>query len=298
MKFFSRALFTIALAYPAIAAAQLNVSMDYVGRSRMHDEDDNYFGRGGLTRVNFSYNQPLGYELNERKQLKYWGATLSVKYASLHNSPAAAQYHPTDIINGVVNVVHIRPVGEKWSLMCNAGAGIYAQPDDASFNCLLVNGGAFMIYKTKSKLDIGFGALLTNNFGFPALMPMVYFKWNRKGTVEIDLSMAGFKLKHRIVENFTSTWTLYEMDGLSAVMKVDDKWRIYSASMMRSAWQGEYKPTKKITLFVAIGDNWRRTSKLQERKIVNYYKQMFTHNNSMRFDQAFMSRVGVTIKFF
>ena len=298
MKFPFWAILAFALLYPTLCVAQLNVSMDYIGRTRMHDEDDNYFGRGGLTRVNFSYNQPLAFEMNENKQVKYWGATLFVKYASLHNSPAAREYHPTDIINGLVNVVHMRPLSPKWSLIANAGAGVYAQPDDVSFNSLLVNGGIFMVYKTTSKLDLGFGALLTNRFGFPALMPMIYFKWNRKGTVEIDLSMAAFKLKHNIIEHFSSTWTIYEIDGLSAVMKVDDKWRIYSASLMRSMWQGEYKPTKKITLFVALGDNWRRSSKLQERKIVNYYKQMFTHNSSIYFDHAFMSKVGIIVKFF
>lgn len=70
---------------------------------------------------------------------------------------------------------------------------------------------------------MGIGAGLTNSYGIPMILPMMYFSWRNAGRYELKVDMSsGMKVS-------VATWlnklklelTALDMDGMSAVMEVD-----------------------------------------------------------------------------
>ena len=109
------------------------------------------------------------------------------------------------------------------------GGGVYAPLDGVSMKTLLANGAIIFVYKLRKNLDLGIGAGLTNSYGIPMILPMMYFSWRNAGRYELKVDMSsGMKVS-------VATWlnkklklelTALDMDGMSAVMEVDGKSKI------------------------------------------------------------------------
>lgn len=281
------------------ANAQLQFSADYIGKSDLEDKDGNKQGEGSMTRLSAQYTQKLSMKLDEQYRPTAWMLTLNAKYASLNNKKGAEEFVPDEMLNASVNVTHIRPLSDKWSLMASLGIGIYAMPDEIYLRSLQANGGAAFIYKVNPNLDLGVGAGLTNAYGMPGILPMFYMKWVTTGLYEVDLSMmTGLKLsvKRKWNEQFSTRLVVFDMDGMSAVVKDEGKWKVYSTNLMRSMLQAEYHPADNVLLYAGIGGVWRRSSRLADRKFKNFYK-MFSDDNRKHFKSAMTIRVGADIKF-
>lgn len=279
--------------------AQLVINADYTASSSFKDNDGNRLGDGSIALLSAAYAQPLSLHLNERHQPTLWMGTLSAKYAILDNSGAAQDYSPDHILNTGLNIIHVRPIGERWSLMAMLGAGLYADPSDVSLNCLQANGGAVFIYKVSDRLDLGIGAALTNAYGAPAALPMLYVKYQTTGAYELDFSMVGglkLGIKRRWTETFATNLMAFDMDGLSAVTKVDGKWKVYSTMLMRSMLMAEWTPAEGVRIYGGAGYTWRRTSRLASRSFKNFYK-MFSDDDRMHYAPAPTFRLGASVKF-
>ncbi|MDE6858894.1 MAG: hypothetical protein K2J65_00585 [Duncaniella sp.] len=278
------------------AYSQVQFSTDYLSPSTLKDSDGDEFGKGSMARVSVMANLPFKYELDEdRRIVRMWAVTLSAKYASLNNTGGAGELVPDRMLNTSLNLTHIRPLSERWKLMASLGVGIYCRPNHVVFKSLLANGGAVFVYNVRDRLDVGVGGALTNSFGFPAIIPAVYLNWSMRGKYEIDLSMiTGLKLtvKRKWDDRFTTSLVAFDMEGMSAVFRHDDKWKIYSTTMTRSYFQLDYKYKSSITFFGGIGAAWSRSSRLVDRKFKNFYK-MFNGNDRQHFTPAMMVRIGV-----
>lgn len=277
------------------AYSQVQFQADYMSPSTLKDSDGNSYGKGSMARIAANATLPFQYELDEDHQIsRLWAVTLSAKYASLNNTGLSYEHVPDRMINMSINLTHIRPLNERWKLMASIGVGIYSRPNHIVFKSLLANGGAIFVYKMRRNLDLGVGGALTNSFGFPAILPAIYFSWASKGKYEIDLSMLnGFKLSVKRVwnEKIATTLTALDMDGMSAVFRRDGKWKIYSTTLMRSYFQFDYKYNPHWTFFGGLGSTWNRSSRLVDRKFKNFYK-MFNRNGRMHFTPSMMIRIG------
>ncbi|MCM1137516.1 MAG: DUF6268 family outer membrane beta-barrel protein [Duncaniella sp.] len=279
-----------------ISVAQVQVNSDYVSPSSLIDSDGNNHGDGSMVRVTALANLPFSYELDEdRKIVKMWALTLSSKYASLNNTGIAGAYVPDKILNLSLNLTHIRPLSERWKLMASLGMGIYARPNHIVFKSLLANGGAAAVYEVSDNFDLGIGAGLTNSFGIPAILPMVYVNWRLRGVYQIDVSMiTGLKINVKRVwnEKFTTSLTALDMDGMSAVFRTDNKWKLYTTTLTRSYLEVEYRHNRNFSFFGSMGVTWKRSSRLTNRKFKNFYK-LFHSDDKMHFSPAMMVRIGM-----
>ena len=181
----------------------------------------------------------------------------------------------------------------------NEKTGLYAHPSHIARRAIHFNGGAIVKYRYSHSLELGVGAALTNTYGLPAVLPMLYLKWQSKAKTEIDLSMAnGLKLdiRRRWSPQVSSVLKAIDMDGMSAVMKWGDEVKVYSTTMIRSMMEMEYYPSKQFTLRAGVGCTWRRTSRLTDRKFVNFYK-MFSDSNRKTFAPALKASVSCSVRF-
>ncbi len=290
--------YTLLIICAVSAYAQVQVSSDYVAPSSLIDCDGNDHGNGSMARVSAIANLPFKYELDDNRQIvRMWAITLSSKYANLNNTGLAGVYVPDRMLNMSLNLTHIRPLSERWKLMASLGVGIYSRPNHIVFKSLLANGGAVAVYKVRDNFDLGIGGGLTNSFGFPAILPMVYVNWSLKGDYQIDVSMVtGLKItvKRKWNERLATSLTALDMDGMSAVFRKEGKWKIYTTTLIRSHLEFDYKFNNHFSFFGGVGAVWKRSSRLADRKFKNFYK-LFHSDDKMHFNPAFMVRIGTNI---
>ena len=60
-----------------------------------------------------------------------------------------------------------------------------------SMKTLLANGAIIFVYKLRKNLDLGIGAGLTNSYGIPMILPMMYFSWRNAGRYELKVDMSS-----------------------------------------------------------------------------------------------------------
>ena len=256
------------------SCAQGHISYETFTSSRLTDELGRRSGSGSMSRVEAGYNIPLSRRQNESGQLTAWSASLYGAYATLDNRGDAAAMSPDDILNCGLNITHIRPVSRRWSVMATVGGGIYAPSAGVTAKSVLVNGGAVFVRRMNRNLDLGFGGGVTNSYGIPMAMPMIYLSWHKPGRYELTVDMmSGLKVSARtwVGRYLSIELAALDMDGMAAV--VDDgngKQQIYSLMMMKSYVSPSYHFGKKVSLYCTVGGNWIRGMKLTERSMKGF----------------------------
>lgn len=252
-RFHTILILSICIGLPTALFGQGYVSSEYLSSSSLRDEAGGRFGSGAMGRFSGRYTLPLSVKRNDRGQPVAWSATFNCTYASLQNEGVAAALNPDRILNTSLNVSHLRPISERWSLIASLGCGIYAVPNQIAWRSILANGAVVFVYKLRENLDIGVGAGLTNSFGVPMILPMGYLNWRTSGKYEIRVDMSsGLKVTAAkwLNRKFKLELTAIEMDGISSVMRIGGKSKIYSSTMMRSTLSPTFCISPKASVYL------------------------------------------------
>lgn len=271
------------------------ISYDYMSASPLKDEFGNKYGSGDMQILSGSYNIPLSVKVNDKKQSTAWTTTIRCTYATLSNQGQAIDLNPDNLLNGSLNISHIRPISTRWSFIASIGGGVYAPANEISIKSILANGVVVFIYKLNNNMNIGIGAGLTNSYGIPMVMPMIYLSWQKMSKYEFKIDMSsGLKIS-------ASTWlnkkikvelAALEMDGMSAVMKIEEKSKIYSTVMLKSDISSSYHINKKIVFYTGIGGNWMRGISISDRSLKGFINSFKEDNDNLSFRVAFRLTAG------
>ena len=252
---------------------QGSITYDYMSTSTLKDKFDNKYGSGNMQILSGMYNIPLSVKFNDRKQLIAWTATVYGAYATLSNQGQAKDLNPDNILNGSLNISHIRPLSKRWSFIASIGGGVYAPINEVSTKSILANGGIVFIYKLNKNMNLGVGAGLTNSYGVPMVLPMIYFSWQKLSKYEFKIDMAsGMKIS-------ASTWfnkrikvelTVLEVDGMSAVINREGESKIYSTVMLKSYISPSFHINKKMSFYLGVGGNWVRGISISDRNLKGF----------------------------
>ncbi|ADV43412.1 hypothetical protein Bache_1407 [Bacteroides helcogenes P 36-108] len=280
--------------------AQGYVSYDYISASTLKDKSGNEWGSGSMQIMSGSYNIPISVKHNDKGEVQAWSVSLYGAYGILDNQGQARELNPDRLFNGSLNVSHIRPISKKWSIIASIGGGIYAPTHEIAFRSILVNGGIIFVHKLNKNLDLGIGAGLTNSYGIPMVLPMLYLKWMKTGRYEFTINMSnGLKVA-------ASTWlskkikielAAIEMDGMSAVTKVEGKSKIYSTVMIKSSISPSYQITPKASIYAGIGGNWARGVSISDRSIKGFANNFKENNGNREFGVSLRVTTGIRYRF-
>lgn len=292
-QFCTTLILSICICLPTTLFGQGYVSSEYLSSSSLRDEAGNRFGSGEMWRFSGRYTFPFSTKQNYRGEPVVWSATLNSTYALLQNKEAAVALNPDRILNMSLNISHLRPISERWNLIASLGCGIYTAPDQIAWHSILANGAVIFVYKLRENLDIGIGAGLTNSFGVPMVLPMGYLNWRTSGKYEIRVNMSsGLKVavSKRLNRRLKLELTAIEMDGISSVMRIDGKSRIYSSTMMRSTLSQSFCISPKVNVYCGIGANWLRSIRTSERSFGGFLDSFREEGHD--FDTSFRVTAG------
>lgn len=277
--------------------AQGFIETDYLTRSEMSDNGGAKHGNGDMLRVKGRCTLPLSVKVNEGSQPTMWSATLAASYATMNNEGEALTINPDEIVNASLNISHVRPLSSHWQLIASLGAGVYAQPSEVAWRSILANGAAIFAYKFSDNLSAGFGVGLTNSYGVPMIMPMGYLSWRTGGNVRVQVDMASgmsVKVSTALGKRFTLELTAIEIDGMSAVRRIDGKSKIYSTMMMRSTLSPSLNLSKKLKLRFGIGGTWLRSVRLTDRNLKGFVNSFGDDDGKYRFRPSLRLSAGVS----
>lgn len=133
-------IFLSVLMYEALSVysyGQGYISYDYMSASTLKDEFGNKYGSGNMQILSGGYNIPISVKHNDRGQLIAWTTNVYGAYGTLSNQGQAKDLNPDNILNGSLNIMHIRPISKRWSFIASIGGGVYAPTNEISAKSIL-----------------------------------------------------------------------------------------------------------------------------------------------------------------
>ncbi len=238
--------------------------------------------------------------MNESKQPTGWSMTLAASYGMMDNRDGAQDWNPDRILNASLSVAHVRPLSERWSLIASLGGGIYASPDEVSWQSLLASGAFIFVYRVRDNFSVGVGGGVTNSYGIPIVMPMGYLSWRTNGQYEVLINMSDalkVQVSTHFGKNVRMQLTAMEMDGMSAVMRVDGRQKLYSSVMISSGLNVSYRLFGKASVYAGVGGMWLRTTDITDRSLKSFFKSFGDDNDELSFAPSLRLSVGLRYGF-
>jgi len=270
------------MAFTSMAVeAQIMFKTEYFGKSayRMTEGDkDEKVGnsRGGAIVYQGGVNIPLSMKLNENNRPTVWSIGMGGAYVKLNNENFTEDLVLDEIMNIGLNIMHLRPLNDKWSLLASIGGGIFTPSTRFSkirFDNVLGNAGVVFIRHLRSNLDIGGGLAFNNSFGYPMVFPAFYLDWKTQGPISVKVSMfdglelsAGYEAGKNI-----SLQIVAEMNGQMALLEKDNKDMMFTHQYIITGFRPEFKLGKHISIPITAGIHAMRTAEFTERTLKSFF---------------------------
>lgn len=282
------------------ANAQISLKTEYIMPSSYKDENNNKVeGKGDLKVIQGSIRIPFSYKTDTSSRIKAWAIGMGGSYAAMKNRNKAEGLCPTGIINTQISIIHLRPIGTRWSMLAIAGVGLYSDNSSSiSLKNIMAQGGIIFIRHFKSNIDAGAGIAINTTFGYPMAFPAFYFNWNTEGRFLFNVSLvdglsasAGMRINKSL-----SLKIIAEMNGMMALVKKDGKDMIFTQQYTIVGLQPEFLIGKSISIPVTIGISSYRDAFYQERSLKAFFKTP-EGDYDPHFSPAAYFSVGINYKF-
>ncbi|MCD8235445.1 MAG: DUF6268 family outer membrane beta-barrel protein [Prevotellaceae bacterium] len=279
--------------------AQGYLKVEHLTSSELKDELGNCYGSGDMQVISGGYTLPVSVKRFDNGQFRSLSAGISASFAKMKNEGKALEMNPDDLINANLSLSYLLPLSRKWSMMAVLGAGVYSSASEITSKSILANGGAVFIIKLNENVDLGFGAGVTNSYGTPIAMPMLYFSWHPKWKMKFQIDLTNSLKVGASTELGKLRLELVgiEMDGMSAVRNIDGRSKIYSMVMLKSCFRPSYRINSHFGIFLEAGGNWIRGISVTDRSLKAFFNTFTEENNDPYFKTSFRMSGGFEFKF-
>lgn len=262
--------------------SQITFKTEYFGKSQYriteNDTDEKVGNSKGSAMVyQGDINIPLSTKLDENNRPTMWAISAGGSYTKLGNKNFTEPLVIDEIMNLGLSLNHLRPIGDRWSMMIGIGGGIYMPNTRFSqirFKNVLGSGGVVFIYHLKPNLELGGGIAINNSFGYPMAFPALYLNWTTKGQFAVKISMmkgldisAGYNLSRYFSLNFVA-----EMNGQMALFEQDGKDKIFSHQYIITGLRPEIKIGKHISIPITAGISAIRPTEITNRSLKSMFQ--------------------------
>lgn len=276
---------------PRHGAAQGRVEYETVGKSRLTDFWGNGYGAGDMQKISLSYSVAVS---------RHWQAGAYADYIMMENHGKAAVINDSRIVNAGISCGYMHPLSAKWSMLATLGAGVFAPSDEVSLKSVLGSCGAVFICRINDNLDLGGGIGISNAYGIPMVMPMLYLNWHRDGRLSFNIDMAnGINVgaSMQLGSKFKIDLTAINMSGISAVRDCGGRSKIYSQLCVHSSLSPVWLISPTTSLFVGVGGSWARSVSESDRTIKAFFSGFSEEHRSKDFGMALRLNAGMRWKF-
>lgn len=226
-----------------------------------------------------------------------WTLSVAGAYAKLDNENFTEPLVVDEIVNAGINLNHLRPLNDRWSMLASIGGGIYmpsTKISDISLNNTLGNAGIVFIRHLKPNLDLGGGVAFNNSFGTPMLFPAFYLNWRTEGKYSVNIALmnglavsAGYDVGKSLRIS-----VIGEMNGQVALLEQDGEGKMFSHMYMIGGLRPEIKIGKKLSIPLTGGISAWRPAQMNDRTLKSIFKEQ-----NYYFQSAIYASAGLKMKF-
>lgn len=274
------------LLFAQLGGASLNgpgmaVSVDYLPASRYIRPEDSV--KTGSTTSQHRINFGTAFLLSNRVdtatgKLRIWSASLSGSYAQLQNKNYEKNIYPEELLSTEIGLQHYRSLNKRWTMLALLSAGIYTDMEKIDQNDLFVNGGVVFIRKHNVKLSYGIGAVLTNSFGTPMVLPALLVQWKTGERFKIDVVFPEKLSVSTRLNKYADLALAFRMQGAAYdVEKRADGKRLMGYAEMKLGLENTWHLSRKIDFIASGGSMLYSTTSFQEKKLSEMFKTKSEH---------------------
>ncbi len=189
------ALSSISPAWAQLGAASLNgpglgISVDYLPASRYVRPEDGVKTKSKTAQVRYNFGAVFmlsNFADTITAKTRSWSLAASGSYSRLKNQDYDRHLFPEELLGAQVLLQHSRSIGKRWTIAGMLSLGLYTDLLKVDKNDVFINGGVLFMKQHSEKFSYGLGAVVTNSFGSPMVLPAFLLRWQTGGRYRLDI---------------------------------------------------------------------------------------------------------------
>lgn len=209
---------------------------------------------------------------------------------------------PYQTMNLSANVLHLRPLGTRWSWLAAIGIGAYTPENRLSSIAIgenvVANGALLFIWHQNQHLQIGAGTLVNTLLSYPMIFPTAFVEYQGErwtGWAKGNFLEGG---KGAIGYHFNDVFSLHLLADASiyaAFLRKEGKKAVFFTQHSIIGLQPDFKVGKYLYIPLVVGIDLMRMSIYKERKFNTFFTQTLEGTSKQSYSPAFYFSVGIKL---
>ncbi|NIG55153.1 DUF6268 family outer membrane beta-barrel protein [Chitinophaga sp. Cy-1792] len=278
-------LFFITLAgkgYAQLGPASLNgpgiaVSADYLPSSHYIRPEDSV--KTASTTSQRRYNFGAGFNIfnhldTATRKVNSLSVRMAASYTQLENKDYEDQIFPKELLNATIAFQYYHTMRNRWAMMGIAGVSLGTDLEDINGQDIFVQGGVLFIKTKNPHFSYGFGAVLTNTFGTPMVLPGFYIGWNSGNKFRVDIQFPEKASVSTALNKYTDLALALRMTGATYDLShFKNNKRLMGSMQMTTGLENTWHLGKHLDAVVAGGVMLINSATFSEKKLSEMFKE-------------------------
>ncbi|TWF42369.1 hypothetical protein FHW36_102124 [Chitinophaga polysaccharea] len=283
------AIFTFAPAqrlFAQLGAASLNgpgigFSVDYLPASRYIRPEDSVKTHATSSQVR--YNFGAIFSLSSRVdtitgKVRNWSLAASGSYTKFTNKDYEHNIFPEELLGAQLALQHYRNINRRWSLVALLSAGIYTDLVKVDEKDFFVNGGVLFVKQVNRRFSYGIGAMLTNSFGTPMVLPAFMVRWQTDNKYRIDINFPEKISVSTTLNKYTDLGLAFRMRGAAYdVENQQNNKRMMGQTEVSIGLENTWHLNKHIDFVASAGATLLNEVSFQEKDLSHMFDKQHPH---------------------
>lgn len=260
----------------SLNAPGMAVSVDYLPSSRYVRPEDSVKTHSTTSQVR--YNFGAMFMLSSRVdtitgKVRNWTLGASASYTKLSNSNYDQKIFPEELLGTQLALQHFRSINKKWGMVGMVSVGLFTDMEEIDQHDIFVNGGLLFVKQKNRHFSYGIGAMFTNTFGTPMLVPAFLVRWQSDNKYRLDLNFPEKLSVSTRLNKRTDLALAFRMQGAAYdVKRMNDKKRLMGHSEMSVALENTWHLTKHIDFVASGGSILLNATSFSEKTLSEMFK--------------------------
>ncbi|HVK48615.1 MAG TPA: DUF6268 family outer membrane beta-barrel protein [Pseudobacter sp.] len=225
---------------------------------------------------------------------RQWSIGMSGHYMRFNNQEYEKMVMPEKLLGTSIALQHVRSLRNRWSAMMLISGGIYSDMEKYNYDDIFLTGGVLFIKQHNSKFSYGFGAMLTNSFGTPMVLPGLLLQFNTGKKINVEIILPEkFALSYQVNPLLKSSIAVRMNGGAYDVENQADNRRLMAYKEMTAGWENDFRLTKHLHFCVAGGAALLRSVDYRKKSLSEMFKTRPEH----RLEPNFFASAGIRVSF-
>lgn len=271
----------------SLAGPGVAVSFDYLPSSRYIRPEDSIKTKSGTAQLR--YNFAAAFILDNKidtatGKFRNWNLITSGSYTKFKNKNYDHQVFPEELLGVQVMLQHTRSIGKRWRMSAMLSLGLYTDLVKVNREDLFINGGLMFVRQHNSRFSYGIGAVLTNTFGTPIVLPAFLVRWQTGGRYCFELDFPEkISVSAQLNKRTDLALAIRPRGALYDVEKHPGKERLLGYMEISAGLENTWHLRKQFDFVVSGGSILTSGISFREKKLSEIFKDKSTHSLSTNY---------------